>query len=114
MEDRVGRTTAQATAKASMQRTSISIPDSIDAQVRKQIEKHGAGSLSEYVTGLVCLDVLLSAAGPTELKDVPLWVVRSFKLDVREGKIEKVQLMKAENDLDMFKLQQNKPPRKKT
>jgi hypothetical protein len=94
MEDSVGRTIAQATAKVLMQRTSISIPDSIDTQVRKQIEKHGAASLSEYVTGLVCLDILLGATGPTELKDVPLWVVRSYKLDVKEGKIEKIQLTK--------------------
>jgi hypothetical protein len=91
----VAKTAGQATAKASMQRTSVSIPDSIDAQVRKQIEKHGAASLSEYLTGLVCLDILLGASGPTELKDVPLWVVRSFKLDVKDGKIEKVQLTKS-------------------
>jgi len=87
-------TTAQATRTHKLQRTSITIPDSIDSQVRKQIEKHGAASLSEYLTGLVCLDLLLGAPGPTELKDVPMWVVRSFKLDVREGKIEKVQLAK--------------------
>ena len=88
------KSTGQAAAKVTMQRTSVSIPDTIEAQLRKQIEKHGAASLSEYLTGLVCLDLLLGATGPIDLKDVPLWVIRSFKLDVREGKIEKVHLSK--------------------
>ena len=56
----------------------------MDAKLKKaaddMIEKHGAASISEYLRGLIWMDVLLSY-GKADLKDIPAWLLSAYPLE---------------------------------
>lgn len=55
----------------------------MDAKLKKaadeMIEKHGASSISDYLRGLIWMDVLLSY-GQADLKDIPGWLLSAYPL----------------------------------
>lgn len=48
---------------------------------------HLAGSMSNYIKGLIALDAI-HTLGPQDITNVPPWVIVVYKLDVIAGKVQ--------------------------
>lgn len=68
-------------------RTSFALDRGYADKVNRLRHEHGAGSITDYLKGLIALD-WLRTKGPLDLSDAPAWIVTAFRLDVTEGKIQ--------------------------
>jgi hypothetical protein len=62
-----------------IRRTSITLDVAIDETIKKMVRYHQTGSVSDYIRGLVMLDLLL-INGRAEHEAVPKWLLRGYPL----------------------------------
>jgi hypothetical protein len=70
-----------------LSRTSITLDKHTESLAQELKKMHLAGSMSNYLKGLIALDALQSK-GPLDLGVVPAWVVVAYRLDVVKGKVQ--------------------------
>lgn len=69
-------------------RTSFAL-DRRTADIVQQMRKHHeAGSITDYIKGLIVLDWLETEKKPLDVKQVPAWIIAAYKLDVTRGKVQ--------------------------
>jgi hypothetical protein len=71
-------------------RTTITINRNTEALAKEMQKVHQAGSLSNYLAGLVALDALRTK-GPLDISVVPSWLITAYQLDVTKGKVQPPQ-----------------------
>lgn len=73
-----------------LSRTSITLDKQMESLALELKKLHLAGSMSNYIKGLIALDALESK-GPLEITAVPAWIIVAYKLDVIKGKVQPKQ-----------------------
>jgi hypothetical protein len=69
-------------------RTSFTMPKPLESFGNELRKLHLAGSMSNYIQGLIALDWLESKKQPLDLTLVPAWIIVAYKLDVVKGKVQ--------------------------
>jgi hypothetical protein len=73
-----------------LSRTSITLDKQMESLALELKKLHLAGSMSNYIKGLIALDAL-QTKGPLEITAVPAWIIVAYKLDVIKGKVQPKQ-----------------------
>ena len=63
--------------------TALRMDSKLKKLVDSRIEEHGAASISDYLRGLMWMDILLSY-GEADLKDIPSWLLSAYPLSYLE------------------------------
>jgi len=71
-------------------RTSITLDKQMESLALELKKLHLAGSMSNYIKGLIALDAL-QTKGPLDITAVPAWIIVAYKLDVMKGKVQPKQ-----------------------
>lgn len=74
-------------------RTSLSLDSETEKLAKTMIDHHKAASLTDYLRGLVILDVLI-VKGNVNLSHIPTWLIASHSLNVNEGELQPIHLRK--------------------
>jgi hypothetical protein len=69
-------------------RTSFTMPKGLETLGNELRKIHLAGSMSNYIQGLIALDWLETKKQPLDLTAVPAWIIVAYKLDVVKGKVQ--------------------------
>jgi hypothetical protein len=70
-----------------LSRTSITLDKQMESLALELKKLHLAGSMSNYIKGLIALDGL-QTKGPLDITAVPAWIIVAYKLDVIKGKVQ--------------------------
>ena len=85
----------------------------MDAKLKKlvdgRIAEHGAASISDYLRGLMWMDILLSY-GKADLKDIPSWLLSAYPLSYLE---EVRKLLGKHKAFETNRVRQDQPGREK-
>jgi len=73
-----------------LSRTSITLDKQMESLALELKKLHLAGSMSNYIKGLIALDAL-QTKGPQDITAVPAWIIVSYKLNVIKGKVQPKQ-----------------------
>jgi hypothetical protein len=73
-----------------LSRTSITLDKQTESLALELKKLHLAGSMSNYIKGLIALDAL-QTKGPLDITAVPAWIIVAYKLDVTKGKVQPKQ-----------------------
>ena len=73
-----------------LSRTSITLDKQMESLALELKKLHLAGSMSNYIKGLIALDAL-QTKGPLDITAVPAWIIVAYKLDVIKGKVQPKQ-----------------------
>jgi len=73
-----------------LSRTSITLDKQMESLALELKKLHLAGSMSNYIKGLIALDAL-QTKGPLDITAVPAWIIVAYKLDVMKGKVQPKQ-----------------------
>ena len=73
-----------------LSRTSITLDKQMESLALELKKLHLAGSMSNYIKGLIALDAL-ETKGPLDITAVPAWIIVAYKLDVIKGKVQPKQ-----------------------
>jgi hypothetical protein len=69
-------------------RTSFALDRRYADMVQQLRKQHVAGSITEYIKGLIALDWLETKKEPLDITHVPTWIIKAYKLNVTDGKVQ--------------------------